>query len=167
MPTWMAFSEVDLTVASRVYFFSPMWYDLIEAQAIQRVHRTGQTRAVHVETLVLRNTLEDTAYSFKGKPFYDSDCKTRMLRAMEDDVIFSIGKFLTPSWEDTVTVDGHSDEDGDRLFDQELSPVNRVEDIKGITDGASSAQSNSSDINRHPRPEHFFDEPIPLLSLLR
>jgi SNF2 family DNA or RNA helicase len=45
--------------ASRVYILSPIWQPNIESQAIKRAHRIGQTRPVYVETLVLRNTLED------------------------------------------------------------------------------------------------------------
>jgi SNF2 family DNA or RNA helicase len=45
--------------ASRVYIISPIWQPNIESQAIKRAHRIGQTRPVYVETLVLRDTLED------------------------------------------------------------------------------------------------------------
>ncbi|KAL4941223.1 hypothetical protein BDV06DRAFT_212822 [Aspergillus oleicola] len=45
--------------ASRVYIINPIWQSNIESQAIKRAHRIGQTRPVFVETLVLRDTLED------------------------------------------------------------------------------------------------------------
>ncbi|KAL2862862.1 DEAD/DEAH box helicase [Aspergillus lucknowensis] len=45
--------------ASRVYIVNPIWLPNIESQAIKRAHRIGQSRPVFVETLVLRNTLED------------------------------------------------------------------------------------------------------------
>ena len=45
--------------ASRVFFVNPVWQPNIEAQAIKRAHRVGQTRPVYVETLVLKDTLED------------------------------------------------------------------------------------------------------------
>ncbi|KAJ1656019.1 hypothetical protein IWQ61_004332 [Dispira simplex] len=150
LPTWRAISGIDLSIASRVYFFSPVWYDLIEAQAIRRVHHMGQTRAVHVETLVIRDTLEDTALSFKSKPFYEGDFKARTLEAKEDDMVMN---------------DLAYDDDSNELSDQELCPADKTENIEGTVNNTSSAQPTFSDINRRPGPQNFFDEPIPLLSL--
>jgi len=50
---------LHIAQASRVYITNPIWQPNIESQAIKRSHRIGQTRPVHVETLVLRDTLED------------------------------------------------------------------------------------------------------------
>lgn len=44
---------------SRIFIVNPIWQPNVESQAIKRAHRIGQTRPVYVETLVLKDTLED------------------------------------------------------------------------------------------------------------
>ncbi|OWB67504.1 hypothetical protein B5S33_g2027 [[Candida] boidinii] len=48
--------------ATRVYFINPIWRKEIEAQAIKRAHRIGQTQDVHVEIIMLKNTIEEEMY---------------------------------------------------------------------------------------------------------
>lgn len=55
----LAAHGLHLAAASRVFFINPIWQPNVEAQAIKRAHRIGQTRPVYVETLVLNETLED------------------------------------------------------------------------------------------------------------
>ncbi|EGE04945.1 hypothetical protein TEQG_03790 [Trichophyton equinum CBS 127.97] len=50
---------LHIASASRVYIVNPIWDPNIESQAIKRAHRISQTRPVYVETLVLKDTLED------------------------------------------------------------------------------------------------------------
>jgi SNF2 family DNA or RNA helicase len=50
---------LHIAAANRVYIVNPIWQPNVEAQAIKRAHRIGQTKPVFVETLVLRDTLED------------------------------------------------------------------------------------------------------------
>lgn len=59
MNVQLAAHGLHLAVASRVFFINPIWQPNVEAQAIKRAHRIGQTRPVYVETLVLKETLED------------------------------------------------------------------------------------------------------------
>ena len=50
---------LHIAAASRVFFVNPVWQPNVEAQAIKRAHRIGQVRPVYVETLILKDTLED------------------------------------------------------------------------------------------------------------
>lgn len=58
----LASHGLTITAATQVYFLSPVWKRSIEAQAIKRAHRIGQKNPVHVETLVLKGTLEEEMY---------------------------------------------------------------------------------------------------------
>ncbi|KLU89267.1 hypothetical protein MAPG_08241 [Magnaporthiopsis poae ATCC 64411] len=50
---------LDMRTASRIYFINPVLNPQVEAQAIGRIRRISQNKAVTVETLVLRGTLEE------------------------------------------------------------------------------------------------------------
>ena len=50
---------LDMSSASRVYFVNPVFSPQVEAQAVKRAHRIGQTKPVFVETLVLKGGIEE------------------------------------------------------------------------------------------------------------
>ncbi|KAI9218128.1 SNF2 family N-terminal domain-containing protein [Blastocladiella britannica] len=50
---------LNLTTASRVILVDPWWTHAVEQQAIDRVHRIGQTRAVHVTRLIVEGSVEE------------------------------------------------------------------------------------------------------------
>ncbi|KAJ3265917.1 hypothetical protein HDU77_003391 [Chytriomyces hyalinus] len=50
---------LNLTAASRVYIMEPYWNPAVEAQAIDRVHRMGQTRVVNTIRFIAKGTIED------------------------------------------------------------------------------------------------------------
>ncbi|EPS31740.1 hypothetical protein PDE_06697 [Penicillium oxalicum 114-2] len=50
---------LHIAQASRIFIVNPIWQPNVESQAIKRAHRIGQKNPVYVETLVLRDTLED------------------------------------------------------------------------------------------------------------
>ncbi|OQD72359.1 hypothetical protein PENPOL_c001G10442 [Penicillium polonicum] len=49
---------LNLTTASNVFVMDPWWSFAIEAQAIDRVHRMGQTRDVNVTRFVVKDSIE-------------------------------------------------------------------------------------------------------------
>lgn len=63
----LASHGLTIISATHVYFVSPVWQRSVEAQAIKRAHRIGQTKDVYVETLVLEGTLEEEIYKRRSK----------------------------------------------------------------------------------------------------
>lgn len=57
---------LDMSAASRVYFVNPVFSPQIEEQAIKRAHRIGQLHPVHVETLVLKGSIEEVILTRRG-----------------------------------------------------------------------------------------------------
>ena len=53
---------LNINVANRVIFINPVCKPNIEAQAIKRAHRIGQTKPVIVETLLLAGTIEEAMF---------------------------------------------------------------------------------------------------------
>lgn len=50
---------INLTAASDVYMFDPWWNPAVEDQAMDRIHRIGQTRSVRVVRLVVKDSIEE------------------------------------------------------------------------------------------------------------
>lgn len=50
---------LNLTAADTVILFDPWWNPAVEAQAIDRAHRIGQTNAVNIYRLVTKDTVEE------------------------------------------------------------------------------------------------------------
>jgi SNF2 family DNA or RNA helicase len=50
---------LNLTAAEYVYILDPWWNPAVEAQAVDRAHRIGQTRPVFAYRLITRDTVEE------------------------------------------------------------------------------------------------------------
>lgn len=50
---------LNLTAAENVFILDPWWNPAIEAQAIDRVHRIGQTKTVFIYKFITQNTIEE------------------------------------------------------------------------------------------------------------
>src|SRR5262249_44057549 len=58
---------LNLTSASYVVVFDPWWNPAVEAQAIDRTHRIGQTRTVIAYRLLTRGTIEEKIFAMQQR----------------------------------------------------------------------------------------------------
>ncbi|RUS33812.1 SNF2 superfamily RAD5 protein [Jimgerdemannia flammicorona] len=58
---------LNLTCASRVVVMDPWWNYAVEAQAIDRVHRLGQTEEVIVKRLIIRGSVEEKILAIQNR----------------------------------------------------------------------------------------------------
>ncbi|KAL5366707.1 hypothetical protein BJX96DRAFT_183127 [Aspergillus floccosus] len=75
--------------ASRVFIVNPIWQPNVESQAIKRAHRIGQRRPVFVETLVLKDTLEDKMLT-RRKAMSDMEIQRAEKDLLDDQTMSSI-----------------------------------------------------------------------------
>lgn len=60
-------SGLNLTAASYVILFDPWWNPAVEAQAIDRTHRIGQTQRIIAYRLVVKNSIEEKIRNLQEK----------------------------------------------------------------------------------------------------
>ena len=53
--------RIDLSVASEVHIVEPHWNPMAEAQAVDRVHRIGQTRDVRITRYCVKGSIEEAS----------------------------------------------------------------------------------------------------------
>lgn len=58
---------LNLVAASRVFMLDPWWNPAIEEQAMDRVHRLGQTRDVEIVRLIVRDSIEERILELQEK----------------------------------------------------------------------------------------------------
>ena len=58
---------LNLTAADTVILYDPWWNPAVEAQAIDRAHRIGQSKPVFVHRLIARGTIEEKILSLQDK----------------------------------------------------------------------------------------------------
>lgn len=75
--------------ASRVFIVNPIWRPNVESQAIKRAHRIGQTKPVFVETLVLKDTLEEKMLR-RRKEMSNSEMQHAEKDMLDDSTMSSI-----------------------------------------------------------------------------
>lgn len=95
MNVHLAAHGLHLAVASRVFFVNPIWQPNVEAQAIKRAHRIGQTRPVYVETLVLKDTLENQMHQ-RRKQMTTEEHQTAKKSLLDDPNMFEVIQAMKP-----------------------------------------------------------------------
>ncbi len=61
-PSLLNISRLNLTTANHVFLMEPQWNPMIEDQALDRVHRIGQTKEVTTVRYIVNNTLEEVRH---------------------------------------------------------------------------------------------------------
>ncbi|CDO72991.1 hypothetical protein BN946_scf185007.g45 [Trametes cinnabarina] len=85
---------LNLTAAQRVYLMDPYWNPAVENQAVDRIHRLGQTRPVTTIKLIIENSIEarllevqrkktELANLTLGPPLSKSDLAARRLEELQ------------------------------------------------------------------------------------
>jgi superfamily II DNA or RNA helicase len=69
---------LNLTEADYCFLLDPWWNPAVEAQAIDRTHRIGQTRTVMVYRLIARDTIEDKVLALNAR-------KAKLFASVMDD----------------------------------------------------------------------------------
>jgi SNF2 family DNA or RNA helicase len=79
---------LNLTAADYVYLLDPWWNPAVEAQAIDRTHRIGQTRRVIATRLVARGTVEEKILALQASKRALADA----ILAADNGVLAKIGR---------------------------------------------------------------------------
>lgn len=70
---------LDMREASRIYFINPVLNPQVEAQAIGRVRRISQKKPVSVETLVLKNSLDEVILERKKQMTHEEHRRAKSI----------------------------------------------------------------------------------------
>lgn len=95
---------LDMSSASRVYFISPVFSPQIEAQAVKRAHRIGQTKPVYIETLVLRGSIEEAIVARRNSISNEEHQKMKSL--LDDETLYNWIRNMKPIPMDLGRVSG-------------------------------------------------------------
>ncbi len=79
---------LNLTAAEYVYLLDPWWNPAVEAQAIDRAHRIGQTRRVFASRLIARDTVEEKVLELQQSK---RDLADAIIRA-DDGMVSGLGR---------------------------------------------------------------------------
>jgi hypothetical protein len=153
---------LHIAQASRIFIVNPIWQPNVESQAIKRAHRIGQTRPVYVETLVLKDTLEDRMLK-RRKEMSEAEIQHAEKSLLDDGTMSGIVQrepFLDMySEEDTAAA---YLEDPTGFFDRHRLPIPDGEDVvmasptkdkgKRVSRGKESDADDDTAVEEHAMP---------------
>lgn len=76
---------INLTQANRVFIMEPCFNPALEAQAVGRVHRLGQTRAVEITRLIMKDSVESRMVQMLEKKYGKAGAAEDATAANADD----------------------------------------------------------------------------------
>lgn len=103
---------LTLTCASHVIILDPFWNPFVEDQAMDRSHRIGQQRPVHVHRLVVAGTVEDRILSLQEKKreviesAWGEGGRSELSRLTKDDILYLFGMRQRPETSQQTRVPG-------------------------------------------------------------
>ena len=166
MDVHQAAHGLHIAAASRVFFVNPVWQPTVEAQAIKRAHRIGQKRSVFVETLVLKDTLEDRMLQRRKsmsaqehyraeKSLLDDDVMEQLIKDAQfipllpeemNDVRGQMAKLQSPQkvfGSRNAGINSNEDPDADLIY-PELSTTKRLNPKRKIPSTNASGETPTS-----------------------
>ncbi|ERF75085.1 hypothetical protein EPUS_04867 [Endocarpon pusillum Z07020] len=60
-------ASLDLTVATQAFILEPQWNPMAEEQALSRIHRMGQTKAVKTVRYIMQDSIEENIYELQQR----------------------------------------------------------------------------------------------------
>lgn len=109
----------NLTNANRMVFLSPVWSLDVQAQAIKRIHRIGQTRPTRIDILVTEGTFEEDIVR-REKAARGSEDEKRYSRALIE--VSRVESFAVGSTSSELTRRRRALSRTDRMSGQPCSP---------------------------------------------
>ncbi|OJJ40644.1 hypothetical protein ASPWEDRAFT_22808 [Aspergillus wentii DTO 134E9] len=138
--------------ASRVFIVNPIWQPTVESQAIKRAHRIGQTRPVFVETLVLKDTLEDKILK-RRKEMSDAEIQQAEKDLLDDNTMSTIiqNENFIPMPEDEASTRLARLRNPPGFFDRHKLPIPDGTDLDDAKDKSPSKPTKTTTPRKRKR----------------
>uniref|UniRef100_A0A7S2WMT9 Uncharacterized protein n=1 Tax=Mucochytrium quahogii TaxID=96639 RepID=A0A7S2WMT9_9STRA len=127
---------INLATADTVILYDSDWNPQVDLQAMDRVHRIGQTKPVHVYRLIAKGTVEERVVQRAKKKLYldkmvnrGSTSQAEALESLSKAEMLKMLKFGA-----TAVVGGENDSD-ERITDEQLSKMMDRSKLDGKEDG--------------------------------